>query len=128
MRKSRKTRVGLGDPTIVSESCRLEGTIETQGSLVVFGSVNGKIKCTGLEIWKDGKVYADVEAESVSVGGYFEGEMICNGRLVVSGTGTVAGNISYGTLSIESGGLMEGTSSRLKPHDTTVLPLYQGGS
>jgi cytoskeletal protein CcmA (bactofilin family) len=126
--KIRKSRIEKVDSTIIAESCSLEGSIETQGTLVVFGSLTGKIKCSGLEIWKDGKVYADVEAENVSVGGYFEGEMLCNGRLSVSSTGTVAGKISYRTLSIEPKGLMEGTASTIKSQETTALHLYQADS
>jgi cytoskeletal protein CcmA (bactofilin family) len=128
MGKVRERRNGMGDSTIIAESCRLEGSIETQGTVVVFGSVTGKIKCGGLEIWKESKVYADVEAENVSVGGYYEGKMMCNGRLSVSSTATVTGKISYRALSIELGGLMAGTASTLKSHDTTALPVYQVAS
>ena len=122
----RKSGVERVDPTIIAENCLFEGSIETQGTVVVVGSVTGKIKCSGLDIWKDGEVYADVEAENVNVGGYFEGEMICNGRLSVSSTGTVTGKTSYRMLSIENKGQMEGTTSSLKSRDTAVLPLYQG--
>jgi cytoskeletal protein CcmA (bactofilin family) len=125
MGKTRKRRNEIVDPTIIAESCGLEGSIETEGTVVVFGSITGKIKCSDLEIWKDGKVYADVVAENVSVGGYFEGEMICNGRLSVSSTGIVTGKVSYRTLSIEPRGLMEGAASRLKSQDTEARPIYQ---
>lgn len=128
MRKVGKSRNEIVDPTIIAESCGLEGSIETQGTIVVFGSITGKIKCSGLEIWKDGRVYADVEAENVNVGGYFEGEMICNGRLSVYSTGTVTGKVSYRTLSIEPRGQMEGAASRLKPQDRTARPIYQVAS
>ena len=126
--KVRKSRIEKVDSTIIAESCSVEGSIETQGTLVVFGSVTGKIKCSGLEIWKDGKVYADVQAENVSVGGSFEGEMLCKGRLSVASTGSVQGKISYRTLSIEPKGLMEGTSSCLGSQDKTALPIYQVAS
>jgi cytoskeletal protein CcmA (bactofilin family) len=125
MAKARKRRNGIVDPTIISESCGFEGSIETQGTVVVFGSITGKIKCSDLEIWKDGKVYANVEAENVSVGGYFEGEMICKGRLSVSSTGNVTGKVSYRTLSIEPRGLMEGAASRLKSQHAEARPIYQ---
>ena len=110
--KIRKSRIEKVDSTIIAENCSFEGSIETEGSLVVFGSVTGKIKCSGLDILKDGKVYADAEAENVSLGGYFEGEMICNWRLSVSRTGTVTGKTSYRMLSIEPKGLMEGSVSK----------------
>lgn len=113
--------------TIISAGSRLEGSIETEGSLIVDGSVTGKIKCGSLEILRDGKLNAKVETENVSVAGSFEGEMSCSGTLTVLSTGKVVGDISYGTLSIESGGALDGSVSKSKSEATAILPLYQEG-
>ena len=113
------------DTTIISASAKFEGSIETEGTLIVEGSVRGKIKCHSLEIISEGNVEAEIDSEDVSVAGKFEGKMLCSGRLTVLGTGKVAGDISYGTLSIQSGGLLDGTLSRFKSQDTSVLPFYQ---
>lgn len=102
------------ETTIISASVKFEGSIETEGTLIVEGSVRGKIKCRSLEIISEGNVQAEIDSEDVSVAGKFEGKMLCNGRLTVLGTGKVVGDISYGTLSIESGGLLDGTLSRFK--------------
>jgi len=113
------------DTTIISASVTFEGSIETEGTLIVEGSVRGKVKCHSLEIISEGSVEAEIDSEDVSVAGKFEGKMLCNGRLTVLGTGKVVGDISYGTLSIQSGGLLDGTLSRFKSQDTSVLPFYQ---
>jgi len=113
------------DTTIISASVTFEGSIETEGTLIVEGSLRGKIKCRSLEIISEGNVEAEIDSEDVSVAGKFEGKMLCNGRLTVLGTGKVIGDISYGTLSIQSGGLLDGTLSRFKSQDTSVLPFYQ---
>ena len=105
------------ETTIISSGSRLEGSIETEGTLIV--------KCGSLEILKDGHLDAKVEAEDVSVAGSFEGEMICNGRLTVCNSGKVIGDISYGTLSIESGGILDGSVAKSNPEGTAVVPLYQ---
>ena len=102
------------ETTVISASSKLEGSIETDGTLIVDGSVTGTIKCDSLEIMADGNVDATVEAETVRVGGNFEGEMICKGKLTFVRTGKVKGEISYGTLSIESGGLLDGNVSKFK--------------
>jgi cytoskeletal protein CcmA (bactofilin family) len=80
-----------------------------------------------LEILQDGNLEAKVEAENVSVAGRFEGEMICNGKLTVFGKGKVIGDVSYGTLSIESGGALDGSVSKSKSDGTPILPLHQKG-
>jgi cytoskeletal protein CcmA (bactofilin family) len=113
------------DTTIISASGKFEGRIETEGTLIVEGSVRGRIKCSSLEIISQGNVEAEVYSEDVSVAGQFEGKMLCNGRLTVLGTGKVAGDISYGTLSMQAGGLIDGTVSRFKAQGTSVLPFYQ---
>jgi cytoskeletal protein CcmA (bactofilin family) len=113
------------ETTLISASCSLEGSIEAEGTLIVEGSVRGTIKCTSLEILENGRVDAKVEGENVTVAGDFEGEMICSRRLGVLSTGKVLGDISYGTLSIESGGLLNGTLSRFKAGDTAIVPFHK---
>jgi len=108
------TKSKLAETTVISPSSKLEGSIETDGALIVDGSMTGTIKCGSLEIMENGNVEAHVEAETASVAGSFEGEMICMGRLTFFRTGKVKGEISYGTLSIESGGMLDGNVSKFK--------------
>ena len=104
----------LHETTVISSSSKFEGRFETAGTLIIEGSMTGTIKCGSLEIMGDGNVDANVEAETALVAGNFEGEMICKGKLTFFRRGKVKGDISYGTLSIESGGLLDGTVSKLK--------------
>ncbi len=113
------------ETTLISASVRLEGSIEAEGTLIVEGSLRGTIKCTSLEILEKGRVEANVEGENVTVAGDFEGEMICSHRLAILRTGKVLGEVTYSALSIESGGLLDGTLSRVKTEDTAILPFYK---
>ena len=109
-----KTKLKIAKTTIISPNSKLEGIIETDGPLIIDGTLLGTIKCGSLEITEKGNVQADVEAETATVAGTFEGEMICKGKLTFFRAGKVKGNVSYRTLSIESGGLLDGTVSKLK--------------
>lgn len=112
--------------TIISESCKLEGNFETPGTMIVYGSLTGSIKCDTLEIGKNGRINANVKADNVSVGGSFKGEIVCSGRLFIANTGKVKGRISYGSLLIEDGGQLEGyIAKKLESKDTKLLPLKQ---
>jgi cytoskeletal protein CcmA (bactofilin family) len=113
------------ETTLISASVRLEGSIEAEGTLIVEGSVRGTIKCISLEILEKGRVEAKVEGENVTVAGEFEGEMTCSRKLSILRTGKVLGELSYGALSIESGGLLDGTLSKVKAENTTILPFYK---
>ena len=113
------------ETTLISASVSLEGSIEAEGTLIVEGSVRGTIKCTSLEILENGRVEANVEGENVTVAGEFEGDMICSRKLSILRTGKVLGGITYSALSIESGGLLDGTLSRGKAEDNPILPFYK---
>ena len=131
------------ETTLISASVSLEGSIEAEGTLIVEGSVRGTIKCTSLEILENGRVEANIEGENVTVAGEFEGDMICSRRLSILRTGKVLGEITYSVLSIEfhsrvqfcflcphalsieSGGLLDGTLSRGKAEDTAILSFYK---
>jgi cytoskeletal protein CcmA (bactofilin family) len=113
------------ETTLISASVRLEGSIEAEGTLIIEGSVRGTIKCSSLEILENGRVEAKIEGENVTVAGDFEGEIICSGKLSVLRTGKVLGGISYGALSIESGGRLDGTFSKFNAKDTAILPFYK---
>ena len=113
------------ETTLISASVRLEGSIEAEGTLIVEGSLSGTIKCASLEILENGRVEATVEGENVTVAGEFEGEMTCSRKLSILRTGKVLGQISYGALSIESGGFLDGTLSKIKTEDTAILPFYK---
>ena len=113
------------ETTLISASVRLEGSIEAEGTLIVEGSVRGTIKCTSLEILEKGRVEANIECENLTVAGEFEGEMICSRRLSILRTGKVLGGITYSALSIESGGFLDGTLSKIKTEDIAILPFYK---
>jgi len=113
------------ETTLISASVNLEGSIEAEGTLIVEGSVRGTIKCSSLEILENGRVEAKIEGENVTVAGDFEGEMICSRKLSVLKTGKVLGEISYGALFIESGGLLDGTLSKFNAQDTAIIPFYK---
>ena len=113
------------ETTLISASVRLEGSIEAEGTLIVEGSVRGTVKCTSLEILENGRVEATVEGENVTVAGEFEGEVVCSRKVSILRTGKVLGKVTYSALSIESGGLFDGTLSRFNTEDTAVLPLYK---
>ena len=113
------------ETTLISASVKLEGKIEAEGTLIVEGSVRGTVKCASLEILENGRVEATVEGENVTVAGEFEGEVVCSRKVSILRTGKVLGKVTYSALSIESGGLFDGTLSRFNAEDTAVLPFYK---
>jgi cytoskeletal protein CcmA (bactofilin family) len=108
----------------ISEKTKLEGSLETPGTLTIFGSFTGRIKSGTLEIGNGGKVSGSVEAKSVTIGGYFEGEIACHDLLEIAKTATVRGRIAYGSLSVENGGILDAEVFQLESMDKKLIPFH----
>jgi cytoskeletal protein CcmA (bactofilin family) len=109
--------------TIISEETNFEGNLETPGTLTILGSLEGNIKSKTLQVSKVGKAIGSVEATDVTISGYFEGELICHNVLTVAKGATVKGRIAYGTLEVESGGILEAEIFQLESMDTKLVPF-----
>jgi len=123
MRKFEKMRIKSEDITIISETSSLKGELKMPGNVITMGSFTGSIISRTLEIFKDGKALGSIEAENVTIAGYFEGELACSGLLTIAKTGTVKGKLAYGALSVELGGLLEAEIFQLESTDTKLIPF-----
>jgi len=115
------------DITIISEASSLEGKLEVPGNVLIQGSFKGSIISRTLEIFKNAKVIANIEAEDVTIAGYFEGEMACSGLLTIVESGTVKGSVAYVALSVERGGLLDAEIFQLESTDTKLIPFDRKG-
>jgi cytoskeletal protein CcmA (bactofilin family) len=111
------------DITNISEKARLEGKLESAGTLIISGSFTGSIKSSTLDICKDGRVNGSIEANNITIGGYFEGELACSGLLTIAKTGTLRVRVAYGTLSVEIGGLLDAEVFQLEAADAKLIPF-----
>ena len=127
MRKFRKMGIKSEDITIISEASSLEGKLEVPGNVLIQGSFKGSIISRSLEIFKDAKVVGNIEAEDVTIAGYFEGEMACSGLLTIVESGTVKGSVAYVALSVERGGLLDAEIFQLESTDTKLIPFDRKG-
>ena len=127
MRKFRKMGIKSEDITIISETSSLEGKLEMPGDVSIMGSFKGSIISRTMEIFKDGKAFGIIEAENVTIAGYFEGELVCSGLLAIAEPGIVKGRVAYGALSVELGGLLDAEIFRLESTDTKLIPFDRKG-
>ena len=127
MRKFGKMGIKSEDITIISEKSSLEGKLEVQGNVLIQGSFRGGITSRTLEIFKDAKVVGNIEAENVTIAGYFEGELACSGSLTIVESGTVKGRVAYGALSVELGGQLDAEVFQLESTDTKLIPFQRKG-
>jgi cytoskeletal protein CcmA (bactofilin family) len=95
--------------TVVGEGASIEGTVRSDRSIRVRGSVQGEIESTQrVVVEESAKVAARIVAEQVTVLGEVNGSIECSGRLEIASSARVTGEVSATTLVIQEGAVVEG--------------------
>jgi cytoskeletal protein CcmA (bactofilin family) len=98
----------------IGEGVRFAGKVLEADSVVLQGTAEGEIKARSLEISATGSLTGTVSADTMTVAGTFSGDALVVGALIVASSGYIDGKISYGSLSVERGGVVLGTLEQVK--------------
>jgi cytoskeletal protein CcmA (bactofilin family) len=99
------------------------GKIIGEGTVQVFGRIEGELKALTVSITESAEVEGDIVAEELSVAGLVKGRTHAN-RVKLSSTAVVEGDIFHRSLSIEENARFEGLSKRENdPVDLPRMPL-----
>jgi cytoskeletal protein CcmA (bactofilin family) len=92
------------------------GTLRAQGSLRIFGTVEGDLAATDeIFVAEGAAINARVSARTVVVAGLMEGTVECSVRLEVLPTGRVNGDVTTPSLVVHDGATVEGELRMLAP-------------
>ena len=98
-----------GKKLLVGRDIFLTGEITACNKLVIEGRVEASLaESQSIEITNTGHFKGTAEAETADISGNFEGKLLVRKRLVIRATGRVTGEIRYGEIEIESGGVISG--------------------
>jgi cytoskeletal protein CcmA (bactofilin family) len=113
MLKKNEKPVSLNEAeTIIGESVQVKGHFESNGNIVVNGSLEGEIKTKGFVFIGDkANIDASVEAEEMSVKGKITGNINIKGYLSLGSSAEILGDINCSQLSIEKGAQVNGKIS-----------------
>ncbi len=104
------------DVSIINKGCRLNGTLDFKGYLIVAGTVEGVLNAETVITEEESTIKADVTSENLTIAGTFEGNIIVTGILTLLGTSNVQASIQCGNLVVEEGGILNGRiTPPLKP-------------
>ena len=95
----------------ISRGMKVVGKIFGEGTVQVFGQVEGELRALTVMINEGAKVDGDVVAEDLTIGGQVKGTIHAN-RVKLNGTALVEGDIFHRSLSIEENARFEGSSKR----------------
>jgi len=115
--------------SIIDQEATVEGTFSCKGRLVIKGAVKGTLLGDIVIIAKEGAVYADVKAASITIGGIFVGKIKDADELIILSTGNCSGKVICKDLVVEAGGILNAEVTCNKIHDSSKssenLPLSQ---
>ena len=103
-----------GKKLIVGRDIVLNGKIAACDRLVVEGSVEATLDNSKvIEIAESGVYKGTAEIDEAVISGRLEGTLVVRGQLTVKASGRVSGEIRYGRIAIETGGIVTGTLETL---------------
>jgi cytoskeletal protein CcmA (bactofilin family) len=95
--------------TLIGPNTVFEGSIQSDRSVCVEGSIRGRIEAKGeVVVGREGKVEADIYADSIVVGGQVIGNINARSRLEITATGRVTGDVEATTITVAEGGMVDG--------------------
>jgi cytoskeletal protein CcmA (bactofilin family) len=95
----------------ISAGMSIVGKIVSDGTVKIFGRVEGELHASSIMISDGAQVEGDIVAEDLVVGGRVKGVIHAN-RVRLNGTAIVEGDIFHRSLAIEEHARFEGSSKR----------------
>lgn len=97
--------------TVLGRGVVIAGHIRGEGSLRIDGTVEGEIHVAGdVYVGESAVVRAHIHARNVTIAGEVHGNVAAEGRLELTRSGRLYGDLRARVLAIAEGGLFEGRS------------------
>jgi len=95
--------------TIIGADATFKGELAFEGGVRIDGKLEGKIQTKGrLQVSKEGKLQADVEAGNIAVEGHVHGNMTAAERIEVRESAKITGDIVASRLVVAEGASLSG--------------------
>ena len=103
--------------SVIGPDVTIRGNVEASADLHVDGKVFGDIACAALVTGEGSTIDGEIVADSARLSGRVSGT-IRAGELVILKAARIEGDVTYETLTIEQGAIVNG---RLAPHGAEIL-------
>jgi cytoskeletal protein CcmA (bactofilin family) len=100
---------------VIREDTILKGEIRNCRQMEVYGYVEGDVAAESLVIHSSGQCYGTVKIESAEIHGTLQGDVVVKHLISIRDTGSVSGNVQYGTLAMEAGGSLTAEVRNVPP-------------
>ena len=97
---------------VVGPDTKIGGSLSTHSGVLVLGEIEGNVGAVSVTVDDDGVIRGDVTTkEDATVRGMIFGNMIVDGKLTITATGSVTGGVKARAIAIEEGGELRGRCS-----------------
>lgn len=102
--------------TFIGPSVKVEGDFTGEGDLVIEGVVVGNVRTNNnLTIGPEAVVEAEIKAKNAFIAGKVKGNVTLKGKLDLTSSGQIIGNVKAAVLSVETGGIINGQLTMMQP-------------
>lgn len=115
---------------LIDADTTVTATIRKCRRLEIFGYLQGDVIADEIVVQPGGQLYGTVRAASADIGGTVQGDITVRNLIAIRATGSVAGNVQYGRLALETGGELAAEVRNVPPRlvgDFSVT-VARGGS
>jgi cytoskeletal protein CcmA (bactofilin family) len=116
------------DDSVIAKDDHLEGTFTSRGTVVVMGSIKGRIEAVQVRIEDGAKVDADVIVDEAIIAGEFTGNLTCRERLEAQSSGRISGRVETYKLMLHEGASVEGEMHMLTEAPKDAAETIRGSA
>jgi len=116
--------------THIAPGARFQGELKVNGSVQVFGSIDGSVAAQGdVEVGAEGSLKADLSGRNITIAGTVKGKIFAQERVLLVQGSHVEGDIHAQSLKIEDGVFFQGNcvmgeSARTAHPGTKIVELH----
>lgn len=100
---------GKPGDTVIGAAVKVEGNFVGEGNVVVEGQLQGTLKTKhNVMVGSGAVVKANVEANDLHLAGELHGNVKVSGKIVLTATAKLVGNIETSSLTVEEGATLNG--------------------
>lgn len=109
-KKRRRARDRTSGPaTLISDGCKITGSLTGNGDFIINGEVDGDCDVNGsITLAANGTWRGSISATSVIVAGTVEGDVTAEGHVEIANTARIDGTVSGESIAVAVGAVVEG--------------------
>lgn len=110
--------------TVIGSGTSLRGNLNSEGSVRIDGRLEGTICAQGdVSVGEKGNITAEISARNVEIAGLVQGNVHAAGRLILTVSGQLYGDVKAEKLIIHEGAKFKGTCSMPGQDSLLAVPV-----